>query len=61
MVQEKFKIFLSGILFSVGAWIIVIAMREELLATFATTNQYIIGLALIGIAYLVGKNQRGII
>ena len=55
IIPKRYQSFVAGILFATGSWIIVIGLREELLKTFATTNQYVIGMALIFVAWLVGK------
>jgi hypothetical protein len=51
---KRYQTFIAGMLFATGSWIIVIGLRERLLEKFAATNQYIIGLALIGFAWLIG-------
>ncbi len=57
MILKRYKSFISGVFFATGMWIIVIGLRERLLEQFATINQYIIGLALVGLAWLIGGQK----
>ena len=54
---KKYQTFIAGMLFATGSWIIVIGLRERFLEQFTSTNQYIIGLALIAIAWFMGNNN----
>lgn len=56
-VIKKYQSFIAGMLFATGSWIIVIGLRERLLEQYATVNQYVIGLFLIILAWLVGGKK----
>ena len=51
------KEFMAGILGAIGVWTIVIPARESLLTIYGPQNQYIIGLVLVFIAFLLGRKK----
>ncbi len=54
--RERIKGFVAGILATLGTWMIVITLYDDLLSLLPIKNKYIIGIVLVIIGgYLGGK------